>query len=234
MKFLYIVCEGQSEQIFVKNLLIPYLYAKHTNGFSEYNISAPILRSPKARVQSNKGGDVRYERVKNHIEHLIQQTQDCYVTTFIDFYALGNDFPSSVNLSSINGAVAQAKMLASDLQKIDHRVIPYIQLHEYEMIYFADVAGLIATDSKLKPISQGMSVILANFNNDPEQINNSPTRAPSKRIQNLFASQLLNYKDSKVFYANLYANSSEFINKVDKIRASCTHFNDWIVQLLSL
>lgn len=237
MKFLYIICEGQSEQIFINNLLIPYIYANHYNNFSEYNISAPILRSHKARNQANKGGDVRYARLKNHIEHFITQTQtpNCYVTTFIDFYAIGNDFPSYNNLSLVNGAVAQAKMLENDLQQIDlHRVIPYIQLHEYETIYFADIAGFVATDKKLQPISQLMTNILVSFNNDPEQINNSPTTAPSKCIQGIFANQYLNYKDSKTLYASLYSDASYCIHKINLIRARCSHFDAWVKLLLAL
>lgn len=234
MKFLYIVCEGQSEQIFIDNLLIPYLYTKHPNNFSEYKISAPILRSPKARVQSNKGGDVRYVRIKNHIEHFITQTPNCYVTTFIDFYAIGNDFPSYGNLSHINGAIAQAHALENDLQQIDYRVIPYIQLHEYETIYFADITGFVATDNKLEQISQKMNDILVQFNNQPEQINNNPTTAPSKRIHNIFASQLLNYKDAKTLYARLYSADADYVSKIDLIRNLCPNFNNWINWLLGL
>lgn len=235
MKFLYIVCEGQSEQIFVTNLLIPYLYDKHPNRFVEYHISAPILRSTKSRDQSQKGGDVRYVRIKNYIENLTKHTSDCYVTTFIDFYAIGNDFPSYNNLSSVNGAVEQAKMLELDLQQIDDswQVIPYIQLHEYETIYFADVAGFTALDPKLQSISQEMNKTLVNFDNNPEQINNSPTTAPSKRIQNLFATQQLNYKNSKVLYANLYTHEYNS-QKIDLIRASCPHFDEWIVKILTI
>ncbi len=102
MKSLYIICEGQSEHIFVDKLLIPYLYSKHMDNFSGYRISAPILRSPKANNQANKGGNVSYIRLKNHIENFIKQTPDCYITTFIDFADISGFVNSDYNLATIN------------------------------------------------------------------------------------------------------------------------------------
>lgn len=125
--------------------------------------------------------------------------------------------------------------MENDLQQIDHRVIPYIQLHEYETIYFADITGFVATDNKkLQPIIQDMSDILVQFNNEPELINNSQTTAPSKRIQGLFENQKLNYEKSKTFYAELYSADRNYIYKIDLIRSLCPHFNNWITELLQL
>lgn len=89
MTNLYIICEGQSEQQFVKMALTPYLNA---NG-CDITITAPILKSPKAKNQSHKGGDVTFERLKNYVEKFLKQEHNCIVTTLIDFYALSNDFP---------------------------------------------------------------------------------------------------------------------------------------------
>jgi len=235
MKPLYIICEGPSEQIFVEKLLIPYLYEKHVTNFSGYRILAPVLRSPKTRNQENKGGDVSYIRLKNHIEHFIKQTPDCCITTFIDFYGIGNDFPNYNQLSTIVDSYQKIAQLEIDLRSIDSRITPYIQLHEYETVYFADMSGFIATDSKLQGLESKFIDILARFNSRPELINNSSATAPSKRITKILQDECnLNYKKAKTFYATLYVASGGYIQKIDVIRGLCPHFNEWIIKLLGL
>lgn len=230
---LYIICEGHSEQIFVEKLLIPYLYAKHATNFAGYGISAPILRSPKAKNQASKGGNVSYARLKNHIEHFIKQTPNCCVTTFIDFYGIGNDFPNYNQLSTIVDGYQKIMLLETDLQSIDGRIIPYIQLHEFETIYFADVNGFIGSDYNLININQDLINICISFNNCPEGINNSSVTAPSKRIEKLME-QKLQLKYKKTSYASLYASDDNYMNKIDSIRVVCPHFDNWINQLLAL
>lgn len=233
MKSLYIICEGQSEHIFVDKLLIPYLYSKHMDNFSGYRISAPILRSPKANNQANKGGNVSYIRLKNHIENLIKQTSDCYITTFIDFYGIGNDFPCYNQLGTISDIYQKIAQLETDLQLIHASIIPYVQLHEYETIYFADIGGFVNSDYNLTTINQDLINICMSFNNCPENINNSSATAPSKRIERLIA-QKLQLKYKKTFYASLYVSDNNYMNKIELIRVACPHFDNWINKLLAL
>ncbi len=235
MKPLYIICEGQSEQIFVEKLLIPYLYDKHVTNFTGYGISAPILRSHKAKNQANKGGNVSYTRLKNHIDNFIKQTANCYVTTFIDFYGIGNDFPNYNHLNTLADGYQKIERLELDLQSIDSRVIPYIQLHEYETIYFADINGFLATDSKLLGLEQILLDVVTEFVNNPELINNSRETAPSKRITKILQDKCnLNYKNAKTLYATLYVAPGEYMRKIDLIRSLCPHFDSWINRLLEL
>lgn len=232
MKSLYIICEGQSEQIFVDKLLIPYLYEKSRTKFAGYGLSAPALRSPKAKNQASKGGNVSYIRLKNHIEHFIKQTPNCHITTFIDFYGIGNDFPNYNQLTAITDIYQKITQLETDLQLIDDRIIPYIQLHEFETVYFADISGFVSSDSNLIEINQDLINICSNFNHCPESINNSPITAPSKRIEQLME-QKLQLKYKKTFYASLYVSDANY-HKIDMIRGLCPHFDSWINKLLTL
>src|SRR6185437_1664384 len=127
MTRLYIICEGQSEQKFVDGALIPYIRSINQN----IDISAPILKNFKAKDQSHKGGRVSYHRLKQYIENFNKQ-EICLITTFVDYNRiekLEHTMASHIKLSNF---------------------IPYIQIHEYEMLYFADLDNFINVDAELK------------------------------------------------------------------------------------
>lgn len=147
MTRLYIICEGQSEQKFVDGALIPYIRSINQN----IDISAPILKNFKAKDQSHKGGRVSYHRLKQYIENFNKQ-ESCLITTFVDYYRLGNDFPDY----SVTQTIPD---IYNRIEKLEHTMashiklsnfIPYIQIHEYEMLYFADLDNFINVDAELK------------------------------------------------------------------------------------
>lgn len=226
---LYIICEGQSEQAFVDHALAPYLYA---NG-CQMEICAPILKSPKVNNQSHKGGRITFLRIKSYIEKFLKQEQDCFITTFIDFYALGNDFPGYKEAQIITDLYNKiASLEQAFIKEINNkRVIPYLQIHEFETLYFADSDTFTQTDDTLdtialKHIKKNFEQVNAQFIN-PEEINNSHKTAPSKRIEQFFESIQLKYK--KPYYATLYAQSCN----IKILREKCQHFNTWINQILT-
>lgn len=77
-----IICEGQTEEEFVNNLLCDHLRS--------YGVEPiPIV----IRERGHKGGDVRYRRVFINVRNSLLQERNCYCTTFIDYYGLPGDFP---------------------------------------------------------------------------------------------------------------------------------------------
>ena len=64
------------------------------------------------------------------------------------------------------------------------RFIPYVQMYEFEGLLFSDTLALA------KGVNQGRLVdrfkIIRDQFDTPEEINDSPETAPSKRILNLF------------------------------------------------
>jgi len=212
MSRVLVFVEGQTEETFVRDLLVPY--------FSRLGIYlTPILAQTSP---GHKGGIVSYGKVKHQLTRLCRQDQGAYVTTMMDYYGLPNDFPG------LDGRVADAheqvvRLELALLQDIDApNFIPNLMLHEFEALLFSapeKIAEWLDDQALLAP----MAAIRGAFAT-PEHINNSPQTAPSKRILTLVP----NYK--KTVDGPLIAEDIG----LDAIRAQCPHFNNWIERLLAL
>ena len=212
MSRVLVFVEGQTEETFVRDLLVPY--------FSRLGIYlTPILAQTSP---GHKGGIVSYGKVKHQLTRLCRQDQGAYVTTMMDYYGLPNDFPG------LDGRVADAheQVMRLELalqQDIDApNFIPNLMLHEFEALLFSapeKIAEWLDDQALLAP----MAAIRAAFAT-PEHINNSPQTAPSKRILALVP----HYK--KTVDGPLIAEDIG----LDAIRAQCPHFNNWIERLLAL
>ena len=87
MKYVYIYCEGQTEESFVNDVLYPY--------FSRMDIYVtPIIHKTKRTpTKAFKGGVSRYAPIKDELIKLCQDS-NCIVTTMFDYYAMPEDTPS--------------------------------------------------------------------------------------------------------------------------------------------
>ena len=212
MSRVLVFVEGQTEETFVRDLLVPY--------FSRLGIYlTPILAQTSP---GHKGGIVSYGKVKHQLTRLCRQDQGAYVTTMMDYYGLPNDFPG------LDGRVPDAHEQVARLeqalqQDIDApNFIPNLMLHEFEALLFSapeKIAEWLDDQALLAP----MAAIRGAFAT-PEHINNSPQTAPSKRILALVP----HYK--KTVDGPLIAEDIG----LDAIRAQCPHFNNWIERLLAL
>lgn len=212
MSRVLVFVEGQTEETFVRDLLVPY--------FSRLGIYlTPILAQTSP---GHKGGIVSYGKVKHQLTRLCRQDQGAYVTTMMDYYGLPNDFPG------LDGRVADAHEQVVRLEQALQRdidaanFIPNLMLHEFEALLFSapeKIAEWLDDQALLAP----MAAIRAAFAT-PEHINNSPQTAPSKRILALVP----HYK--KTVDGPLIAEDIG----LDAIRAQCPHFNNWIERLLAL
>ncbi|WPR77953.1 DUF4276 family protein [Algoriphagus sp. NG3] len=122
------------------------------------------------------------------------------------------DFPGYTSDNSRISELEEA--IHSDF---DHHpdLIPYIQKHEFEALLFSNFSGfeiVIDTENQLKEIQS----ILDAYPN-PEDINNSPQTAPSKRLESIF-----NY--DKTFHSELILDE---VNMED-ITQKCPRFREWI------
>lgn len=212
MSRVLVFVEGQTEETFVRDLLVPY--------FSRLGIYlTPILAQTSP---GHKGGIVSYGKVKHQLTRLCRQDQGAYVTTMMDYYGLPNDFPG------LDGRVADAHEQVVRLeqalqQDVDApNFIPNLMLHEFEALLFS-APEKIAEWLDDQALLASMAAIRAAFAT-PEHINNSPQTAPSKRILALVP----HYK--KTVDGPLIAEDIG----LDAIRAQCPHFNNWIERLLAL
>ena len=75
MQFLYILCEGQSEESFVKQVLSPYLQSSQI-------YTTPIVL----------GGVSRYSKIREHLK-MLGKNSNSILTTMLDYYKLPSDTP---------------------------------------------------------------------------------------------------------------------------------------------
>ncbi len=218
MNRIFILVEGQTEETFVRNTLSPHLNSK------EFYVT-PILVNTKI-VKSGlnfKGGVVSYGKVRNDILRLLKDTNVTLVTTFFDFYGLPSDFPNYSAMPS-SSCYSQVAHLESAIEKDinDPRFLPYLALHEFEAMLFVAPDKIVSAFPGTNK-NKDLHAIKNSFAS-PEEINNNPDTAPSKRITKLFTE----YR--KTFHGPLVTNQIG----LDQIRNQCPHFNQWLEKLENL
>ncbi|MFZ2452493.1 MAG: DUF4276 family protein [Methylovulum miyakonense] len=189
--------EGTTEERFIKTLLAPHLS------------KMGIYITP---VSIN--GNVSVDRVKHELQNLAYSFD--YVTTFYDFYGFKRKAEGETKTT------LEAKIKESLKKGLRGKLIPYIQMYEFEGLLFSSPEA-IAVVLQNGSLSEWASNILMEFNNNPEKVNDSPQTAPSKRLE-----QSTNYRKT-THGPNIAAEIG-----LAKLRNMCTGFDDWLTQLESL
>ncbi len=221
---LHILCEGQTEERFVKEVLSPYLL--------QFNIYPKPILLLTSKKKNARGGMLSYAQAKRDLgilqkRHKDNSSEHHLFTTMFDYYALPDDFPGvdkSVKIQDVRDRVSFLEQeFAKDLNCISF--IPYIQLHEFEALLFVDITRLkteypLSSDriQKLKEETDKYG--------DPEMINDSPMTAPSKRI----------IEAVEPYYHYNKVQSGVAVTSVIGIEAlleCCQHFKEWIENIKS-
>jgi hypothetical protein len=213
MKRLVFIVEGETEESFVNHILQAYF---QKCGF--YNAVQCF------KIKQTRGGIHKYSQVLNDVKKTIHE-HDAIVTTMFDLYALPNSFPGYKEAQNIEDHLERVKFLESkmkedlekELRKQVNNYIPYIQLHEFEALVFSSTEGFKALYDDDEMNYKGICKVVKEFPN-PEDINNSPATAPSKRMKNL-----IDRYDKVVDGVNLI----EFTG-IKTILEKCPHFKEWI------
>ena len=208
---LYVYCEGQTEESFVKKVLSSHFLSRNI-------ILFPIIhRTKEGPLGIFKGGITDYNIAVKEIKRLCLQHQNEVVTSFMDYYGLHN-IPDVLITSN-----DKYQLISAIEQRLYNDVgcsnfIPYISLHEFESLLFSNPEEFKYLDSAAVPTLQA---VLDQYKGNPEMIDNGPQTAPSKRILNAIASY------SKVLDGVVIANNVTF----PEIRKKCKHFNEWLERL---
>ena len=224
MKNLQIIVEGSTEEAFVYDVMV-----KH---FAQWNIfvSARKIRTGWDRINNKpaKGGLLKYIKFKNDVLRWIESDHgraNTFYTSFIDLYAFPKDAnsPYTIDIQSITNPYQRIAALETAIARdINHpNFIPYVQLHEFEALLLVAPDKLIA----MFPDEQsGINQLKKNIGNQkPEEIDESPQSAPSKRI----IQYLPNYESQKAQVGPMVAEDIGLI----LLRKHCPHFNDWVTKL---
>lgn len=215
MSRVYLLVEGQTEEAFVNELLLPH-YAQ----LGHYLTPIIVRTSPGYR-----GGVTRYAKVKPQIERLCRQDTQAHVTTLFDLYALPSDFPGKAHpaypatASGHEKATFLENALSEDIGQ--KNFLPNLLVHEYEALLFTQISAFerwTGHDQQLAPLRD------ARCTTQPEDINDHPHTAPSKRILSAWRGY------QKTLHGPLIACEIG----LDAIRAACPHFSAWLQKIESL
>lgn len=227
MTRLHIVAEGETEEGFVNGVLGPYL-GRH----GVYVTPILIPSKAGARARKHRGRLVSYDPARRFINRLLTNDRSAYTTTLFDYYGLPEDFPGLADDSCPSSAQLKERVsyleaaFASSFES-PRRFIPYFQLHEFEALLFSDVDIL---DESLRELTNQDHSYLSAIRDmtrrfdTPEDINDDPTTAPSKRLLDLCPGY------QKVPFGELIAESIG----LETMREKCPHFDDWLSKIENL
>ena len=204
-----IICEGPTEVEFVNRCLEPYL---RPSGVSAYGT---VL---SARSGRHRGGRVTVDRLAKKIS--LHYSEADRVSTLVDFY--GFQDRAARTRAQLEADIAAA---ARDITTgYDPRyVLPYVQMHEFEGLLFTNPTHFEwAEDGWSEDVKAELMVVAQAFSN-PEDINDSPETAPSKRILSIFPEGTY----SKPEHGPLIAEAIG----IDAMRQKCAQFDAWVAHL---
>ncbi|NHZ43270.1 DUF4276 family protein [Massilia aquatica] len=211
-----ILVEGQTEETFVRELLVP-----HFAGLQVY-LTPRIIETSKG----HRGGVVSYGKIVHQVKRWCLQDQSAKVTTMFDVYGLPVDFPNVANWNNNQPAPAQVAVLEANLAASvgQPNFIPYLQLHEYEALLFSDLSAFSYAEVPQSVIQAWQQELAAC--GGPEHVNNSKLTAPSKRL----IARWPGYEYAKVQFGVLIALEIGLA----RIRQQCPRFNEWLSILENL
>jgi hypothetical protein len=213
MTRLYLLAEGQTEETFVRELLAPH-YAP-----LGLFITPIIVRTSPGHT----GGVTSYGKVRNQVVRLCRQDTTASVSTLMDLYALPGDFPGKADEAyPVNGAGWQkAEFLEARLMTDinEPNFFPYLMVHEFEAVLFV-LPEKFADWTDSPKVVKALTAI-SRAHQTPEDIDDNPLTAPSKRILKVMPSY------EKTFHGPLIATEIG----LDLVRQACPHFNSWLLRL---
>lgn len=223
---LIIAVEGPTEDNFVRQVLMPYLAPLGIN------TSSTIVGKAKAAARGNSGKGARgggcYADWEKDIRNCLKDNQsgEFRLTTLFDLYGLPRDFPEQEptpeDRSKANRCDRLQQVLANRIG--DWRFIPYLQLHEFEALVMASLSSLASLYDAPDQLT-GLERLQAEVASlQPEEINESPNTAPSKRLlQHIPGYSKIKDGPNAIELAGL-----------GYVRERCPRFHAWLSRLESL
>lgn len=211
MNRVHVFCEGQTEDVFVREVLRPH--------FERFGIwlNPIILRTGP----QGKGGISSYGKIRWQVEQKCREDSGALVTTLLDFYALPKDFPAAdAGGPSIMRALTMVEAFQKDIGQPNF--LANLVVHEFEGLLFSSPPAFGLWFDR-RNVVRAISSVRAEFET-PEHINDGPTTAPSKRIFEI----CITY--DKVAHGSLIALDIG----LDAIRRECPIFDSWITRLEAL
>ena len=219
MTRLLMLVEGQSEEIFVKETLAPFLADRGVY------VEGPSLVWTKRMTSGSgfRGGVSNWGQIRKSLMPLTYDT-DAWITTLLDFYGLPEDFPGYQDAHGSGDpralVIALQETFAAEIKH--RRFIPFLALHEFEAWLFCS-PGMIAEHFGQPELANRAREAVEQAG-EPELINQGKETHPKARLQKL----VTGYKET--------SDGPILLEKIGipTIRRTCPHFDGWLTQLEAL
>ena len=228
MSRLLLHVEGQTEETFVNDVLALHLCDR---GFD--SVRARLVGN--ARQRDRRGGIRDWNAVRRDIANHLREDTEAFATTMVDYYGLPRSgrraWPGRARASTLPFAeradTVEGEILADISREMGggfdpNRFVPYVMMHEFEALLFSDCVqfgrGIGRPD-----LAASFQGVRDQFES-PEEIDDSPETAPSKRVESLVAGY---QKPLSGILAALEIG-------LDAIRRECPHFAMWLSRLEAL
>jgi hypothetical protein len=220
MKRGLVLVEGQTEEQFVNECLAPPLLAR---GLA---LSPTIVKTKRTVGGAHfKGGVTSYAQVSRDLGLLLRDTGASVITSVLDYYALPTSFPGMLDRPAGSPGhrvvhVENAWAAAVD----DARFVPHATLHELEAWVYAAPARLEAWMFNDDQAVIAAIAEVAAAHRTPEDIDEGPQTAPSKRLCDVFPA----------YQKPLHGPLALMAIGIEGIREACPHFARWLARLESI
>ncbi len=221
MNELVVIVEGETEQTFVRDQLAGHL--------ALFSTSAWAVLPGRHR---NHGGVKKWQVARQDIIRTLKEGRYC--STMFDYYAMPADWPGRAQATpqpwSERASIVEGKIYQDISAEMGGRFdpkyfVPYVQLHEFEALAFANVDTLAEVLSSVaKHPSQQLAHKFHEILNTagyPEAINDGYETCPSRRISSIVPG----YK--KRVFGPIVTNRIG----IEVLRARCSHFGKWLARL---
>lgn len=223
MSRVVVVCEGETEEEFVRDVMAPAF-----SGLGLYLEPQMLETSP-----GHRGGALNYDRVKPHLRNTLRQKSAPVVTTLFDLYKIDKRFPGYDLAMSKQDLAQKLAVLNQQLHAdvvaaaecLPHRFIPYIQPYEFEALLFSDVATLTKMNVGWNRASTALNAARTAAES-PEHINDRPENKPAAHLER----ELNNPSYRKRRHGPIAAQKIGLA----KIEAECAFFAAWLAQIREL
>ena len=224
MNELVVIVEGETEQTFVRDQLAAHIALHNTTVWA-------VLPGRRR----DRGGIKKWEVAQQDIIRTLKEGRYC--STMFDYYALPHAWPGRPESAALPWN-ERASHVERQIQSVIAGVmggkfnpkyfIPYIQLHEFEALAFADVGQLT---SVVLPIgSYSAENLIAKFTKilieagHPEAINDGYETCQSRRIAGVVPA----------FKKRVHGPIVTSRIGLAVLRQRCDHFASWLVNLESI
>jgi hypothetical protein len=225
MTRLLVHVEGQTEETFVNEVL-----RHHLGNFGFESVSARLVGN--ARLRANRGGVRSWSSVRKDVIRHLREDGGSHATTMVDYYGLpstgpkawpgrlrAKTLPPQEKAACVEAAVAADVLDRMGRQRDASRFLPFVTMHEFEGLLFSDCQTFGEAIARPDLVDEFKN-IRRQFAT-PEDINDSPTTAPSKRVENLYPG----------YEKPLHGIIAILEIGLPRIRQKCPHFDRWVSQL---